>query len=254
MARLTARQRRIIRRRILKDEKKRKRVTTILAFFPIVFISSYMSFIFLETIWIAVGVVGAWLLAIFVTYLAVFSDRALVVVLLYQELGDRWKAFNERIGKSPEGPWFKDISARFETVYKRFKDIDERPPELESLVDEIYAGALALAGEWLRQDKVYQFYERARDINSNPLMEKAGGLLTTLVERTDDFAELTGRLAEALNRLEAFELEAEVAQEFASVASPTVSGTYPLATLVEELRDWSKCLTEAQEELDGEQF
>ncbi len=251
---MTARQRGIVRRRLFKDEQKRKRVTVVLSVFPIVFFLSYMSIIFLETIWIAVGIVGAWLLAILITNLAVFSDHALVVGLLFQEIEDRWKAFNERIGGNSEGPWFKKLATGYGTVDSRLKEIDERPPELEPLVDEVYSNAVALAGEWLRQDKVYQFYERSRDINSKPLMEKAGGLLTTLVERTNDFAELTGRLAESLNRIEAFELETEVAHEFGAASSTDASDFSLITGLVAELRDWSRCLTEAQEEFSEEQL
>jgi hypothetical protein len=254
LARLTARQRGVIRRRLYKDDEKRKRVTIVLSAFPIVFVLSYMSFIFLETFWIAVGVVGTWLAAIIVTNLAVFSDRGLAVDLLYQEIGERWGAFNERIGGNPKGPQFKKIATGYATVHSRLKEIDEHPPELKPLVDEVYAGALTLAGEWLRQDKVYQFYERARDINSKPLLEKARGLISTLVERTNDFAGLTDRLAEALNRLEAFELESEVAHEFGAKGPGATADFTPLKALVGDLRDWSACLTEAQEELDEEQL
>lgn len=244
----------IVRRRILKDKEKRKRVTTVPALFPIVFISSYVSFLWLETIWIAVAVIGTWLISILVVNGVVSSNRALIVDCLYAEIRDRWTAFNERIGKSPEGSWFEDIPARYETVYSRFEDIDERPPELKPLVDGVFENTVALAGEWLRQDKVYRFYERARDINSEPLLDKAKGLIATLIERTNDFADLVGRLVETLNRLEAFELETEVAHEFGIAGSTDASDLSPITGLVEELRDWSKCLTEAQEELYGEQF
>lgn len=254
MARLTAQQRRVIRRRLFKDEQKRKRLITPLSILPVALVIGYMCFIMLETLWVAVGVVGAWILFFIFVYARVFSDRALDVSLLFAEIEEHWSAFNERIGKNPTGPRFKTVISGYETIAKRFKEIDKKPAELGLLVDEVYSGAVALAGEWLRQDKVYQFYERARDIDSKPLVEKAWRLITNLVQRTNDFAGLVDRLAEAVNRLEAFELESEVAQEFGTAGSGTAVDFSPITALVDDLRDWSKCLTATQEEFDREKL
>ncbi|OGD76857.1 MAG: hypothetical protein A2Y64_05690 [Candidatus Coatesbacteria bacterium RBG_13_66_14] len=261
MTRLTAKLRKVIRRRLFKDEEKRKRVTTALSILPGALMFGYMSFIFLETIWPAVGLVAVGILISIIVYARVFSDRALGVDLLYAEIEEHWKAFNERIGKTCDGeaekfggPRFKAITSGYETIAKRFGDIDKKPGELEPLVEDVYAGVVALAGEWLRQDKVYQFYERARDIDSKPLVEKAWRLIKNLVERTNDFAGLVERLADAMNRLEAFELESEVAQEFGTVGSGTAVDFSPITVLVDDMRDWSKCLTATQEEFDREEL
>ncbi|MCX7021845.1 MAG: hypothetical protein NTW26_06175 [bacterium] len=254
MFRLTARLRRVIQRRLFKDEQKRKRITTPLSILPAALVIGYMCFIMLETLWVAVWTVGAGLLISIFVYARVFSDRALAVSLLYQEIEEHWRAFNERIGKNPTGPRFKTVIAGYETIAKRFKEIDTKPGELKPLVDEVYSVAVALAGEWLRQDKVYQFYERARDIDSKPLVDKAWRLITNLVERTNDFAGLVDRLAEAVNRLEAFELESEVAKEFGTAGSGTAVDLSPITALVDDLRDWSKCLTATQEEFDREKL
>ena len=85
-------------------------------------------------------------------------------------------------------------------------------------------------------------------------MEKAWRLVTNLVGRTNDFAGLVERLADAMNRLEAFELESEVAQEFGTAGSGTAVDFSPITALVDDLRDWSKCLTATQEEFDKEQL
>jgi len=254
LVRLTARLRRVIRRRFFKDEEKRKRVTTALSLLPAALFIGYMGLILLETLWVAVGTIGAGILVVIFVYAKVFSDRVLRVSLLFVEIEEHWLAFNERIDKNPAGPRFKEISSGYETIVKRFKEIDTKPVELEPLVDEVYTGAVALAGEWLRQDKVYKFYERSRDIDSKPLAEKAWRLLTNLVERTNDFAGLVERLAEAANRLEAFELESEVAQEFGTAGSGTAVDFSPITALVDDLRDWSRCLTATQEEFDGEEL
>ncbi len=254
MAGLNARLRRVIRRRLFKDERKRKRVTGALSLLPMALMFGYMGFIILETLWIAVGTIGAGILVFIFVYARVFSDRVLGVSLLFGEIEEHWKAFNERIDKSPAGPRFNEISSGYETIAKRFREIDTKPAELKPLVEEVYSGAIALAGEWLRQDKVYQFYERARDIDSKPLVEKAWRLITNLVERTNDFAGLVERLSEAVNRLEAFELESEVAQEFGTAGSGTQVDFSPITALVDDLRDWSKCLTTTQEEFDREEL
>jgi len=254
LARLTARQRRVIRRRLYKDEQKRKRITSALSLLPAALFLGYMVFIFLETLWIPLGVVGIVLIVFIIVYARVFSDRILAVDMLFGEIKDKWQAFNERISKNPEGPRFNAISSGYETIFKRFKEIEKKPAELKLLVNELYSDAVALAGEWLRQDKVFQFYERARDIDSKPLVEKAWRLLTNLVQRTNDFAGLVDRLAEAVNRLEAFELESEVAQEFGTAGSGTAVDFSPITALVDDLRDWSKCLTATQEEFDREEL
>jgi hypothetical protein len=254
LARLTARQRGIIRRRLLKDEQRRKRITTPLSLLPAALMVGYMGFIFLETFWVAVGTVGAWVIFYVTVSLKVFSDRALGVGLLFGEIEEHWKAFNERIKKNPAGPRFKQITSGYETIAKRYGEIEKKPAELKPLVEEVYADAVALAGEWLRQDKVYQFYERARDIESKPLVDKAKRMVTSLVERTNDFAGLVERLAEAMNRLEAFELESEVAHEFGTAGSGTQVDFSPITTLVDDLRDWSRCLTATQEEFDREEL
>jgi len=250
----TARLRKVIRHRLYRDEEKRKKLTAPLSLLPMALFIGYMGFIFLESLWVAVGTVGAAIIAVLIVFAKVTSDRILAVDMLYGEVQQRWKAFNERIGRNAEGPRFKAIATGYETVVRRFKEIDTRPAELKPLVEEVYSGALALAGEWLRQDKVYQFYERARDIDSKPLVEKAWRLITNLVERTNDFAGLVGRLAEASNRLEAFELESEVAQEFGTAGSGTQVDFSPITSLVDDLRDWSKCLTATQEEFDREEL
>ena len=174
MARFTARQRGVIRRRLLKDEQKRKRITSVLSLAPMILVLGYMGFIFLETFWVAVGAVGVWIIVFIVVNVKVFSDRSLGVSLLFGEIEEHWNAFNERIKQNPAGPRFKSISSGYETIVKRYGEIDEKPVDLKPLVEEVYSGAVALAAEWMRQDKVYQFYERARDIDSSPWWKRPG--------------------------------------------------------------------------------
>lgn len=256
MARLNAAMRRAVRKRLRTDEQRKKHRGAIISMLVFVWVGGYMSFIFLETIWIAVGLASAWAVALLVVSLRDYRDRAFVVQALYEECAERWEAFREEVEGSPiradVEAAFPRIIGYYATVRQRLGEIDRLPDKLDPVVDEVERDALTLAREWLRMEKVFLLFKRGRDIGSEPLQGKARQLIALLGKRTVEFAGLLERLVEALNRLEAFELDSEVALEFG-----TSGGTADLGfveALVDELRDWSACLTQAQEELTREKF
>jgi hypothetical protein len=256
MARYNSAMRRVVRRRLWNDEQKKKRRAAVFSGLMIVWMGGYMSFIFLETLWIAIGLASAWITIFLVVVFGDYADRLFVIRALFEEAGERWEKFCEEVGDPPIKARvveaFPLVIEHYATIRQRLGEIDDLPAKLDDVVDEVEDDALALAREWLRMDKVFLLFQRGKDINSEPLQGKARQLMALLGKRTVEFTVLLERLVEALNRLEAFELDSEVAVEFGTATGRTDFGF--VEHLVSELRDWSACLTRAQEELTREKF
>jgi hypothetical protein len=252
LAALTANMRRVVRRRLAQDPEKRKRSIGVFSVLPVVIVVGYMTALFLETVWPAVGVAAAWVVALLINHRLIYGDRSLVAGYLYDEARGRWEEFNKRVGTKPEGVRLKDISDGIAKVAGRMKEVGGCPAGLRSAVDEVYECGVRLAGEWLRQDKVYEFYERARDINSQPLKDKARRLIDDLIDRTNGFTGLLERLDDTVNRVQVFELSSEMPGELGDSVENSAPDFAQLDALVGDLREWGTCLNRAQEELDRE--
>ncbi len=264
---LSGEQRRTIWRGIFRDKRMKARVSVAFASLVFVWVAFCFSLFVFEMPEIAFAVGGVWLVVLLWALISLNFDSIFIVSTLYKDVLRKWKAFLGKIaGDDDEDEMQKTepakllpetavntIVSKFEVIRRRAAEIDTRIGEIRPLIREVKGIAIDLASEWERMDKVYLLYLRGNDITSESITRKALELIRDLTEKTYHFAEQLDKLAESLNRIEAFELETEVSKELGTkpAISPEADTDF-IRGMIGELKDWSECLTEAQEELNRE--